>query len=448
MDIKRQKFLVFGLSKSGVSAAKFLLAHGAEVHIHEELDSEKIRENAEALIRLGAIDCARTGRTDDCDILVLSPGVPINHPLAVEYKKRGRRVMGELELGALFVKSPVAAITGTNGKTTVCNLVSEMLTAGGVENRLAGNIGAPLTGEADTLGDKIAVVEVSSFQLETTHLFTPHVACVLNIAPDHLDRHYNMENYVFLKKRILKNMRESEIAVLNYDDGNVRAFAEDAKCRTVWFSAKEKTEGAYIENGKIYLYGEYVCDESAVNLGGVHRVENALAAMCVAGAFGVRKEEMLSALKGFRGVRHRNEFVRTVNGVSFYNDSKATNTAAALAAAESMRAPTVIVLGGKDKGENYEPLFDGLKNTAVTAAVLVGECRYKMLEAAIGRDFKNVTVTNAFPAAVKIAALLADPGGNVLLSPAAASFDMFGGYEERGDAFCKIVEGLYAETEE
>ncbi|PWM76006.1 MAG: UDP-N-acetylmuramoyl-L-alanine--D-glutamate ligase [Bacillota bacterium] len=448
MDIKRQKFLVFGLSKSGVSAAKFLLAHGAEVHIYEELDSEKIRENAKELAELGAIDCARTNRTDECDILVLSPGVPINHPLPVEYKKRGKRVIGELELGALFVKSPVAAVTGTNGKTTVCNIVSEMLTAGGVENRLAGNIGTPLTAEADTLGDKIAVVEVSSFQLETAHLFTPHVACVLNLSPDHLDRHYSMENYTFLKKRILKNMRESEIAVLNYDDAAVRAFAENAKCRLVWFSAKEKVDGAYISEGKIFLRGEYVCDESAVNLGGIHRVENALAAMCIADAFGVGTTEMLSALKGFKGVRHRNEFVRTVNGVSFFNDSKGTNTAAALAAAESMRSPTVIILGGKDKGEDYAPLFNGLKPTAVKGAVLVGESRFKMLDAALKCDYKNITLTNDFSAAVKIAAMLAERGGNVLLSPATASFDMFGGYEERGETFCKIVEGLYAETEE
>ncbi len=447
MDIKRQKFLVFGLSKSGISAAKFLLAHGAEVHIYEELDSEKIRESAKMLTQLGAVDCSANGRMGDCDILVLSPGVPLNHPLAVEYKKNGKRVTGELELGALFVKQPIVAVTGTNGKTTVCNLISSMLTAGKVKNRLAGNIGMPLTGEAEALDDGIAVVEVSSFQLETVHLFTPHIACVLNIAPDHLDRHYSMENYTFLKKRILKNMRESETAVLNYDDAAVRAFAEDAKCEVVWFSEKEKTNGAYCSEGKIYYADEYICDEEAVGLGSVHRLENALAAICVAKKFNVGNEEIVATLRGFKGVRHRNEFVRKVGDVSFYNDSKGTNTAAALAAAESMRVPTVIILGGKDKGEDYIPLFEGLKKTKVTGAVLVGESRYKMLEAAVKCGYKNITVTSDFTVAVKIAAMLAEKGGNVLLSPAAASFDLFSGYEERGERFCRIVEGLYADTE-
>lgn len=447
MDLKRQKFLVFGLSKSGMSAAKFLLSRGVDVSVYEELESDKIGENKSALLALGA---KVLGKDDDkmkCDVLVLSPGVPINHPLAVEYKKHKRRVIGELELGALFVKTPIIAVTGTNGKTTTCNLIAEMMKAGGMACKLAGNIGMPLTGEVDDLGDKVAIAEVSSFQLETTHLFTPHVACVLNITPDHLDRHYTMENYIYLKKRILKNMRESEYAVLNFDDESVRAFADDAKCRVLWFSEKEKVNGAYVEDGKIFFRGDYICDLNAVNLGGIHNVGNALAAVAAAGLFGVEKTAMASALKGFKGVRHRNEFVRTVDGVSFYNDSKGTNTAAALAAAQTMRAPTVMILGGKDKGEDYFPLFEGLKSTFVTGVVLVGESRYKMLEAAGRSGFSEITVTSDFSAAVRIAKMLAPKGGNVLLSPAAASFDMFGGYEERGEAFCKIVEGLYAEAE-
>ena len=257
-----------------------------------------------------------------------------------------------------------------------------------------------------------------------------------------------MENYAFLKKRILKNMRESETAVLNADDERVRAFAEGAKCRIVWFSAREKANGACISEGKLFLYGEEVCAESEINLGGIHNVENALAAMCIAREFGVKTAQMAAVLKGFKGVRHRNEFVRSVAGVNYYNDSKATNTAAALAAAQSMRAPTVIVLGGKDKGEDYVPLFEGLKATPVAGVVIVGECRYKMLDAAIACGYKNVTVTGDFAAAVKIAGMLAPRGGNVLLSPAAASFDQFSGYEERGEAFCKIVEAMYEEGEE
>lgn len=449
MYLKRQKFVVFGMSRSGVAATEFLLSEGAETYIYEELESDKITANINALTAKGAkyIEKGDIQRaTETADVLVLSPGVPINHRLAVECKKAGKRIIGEFELGCMFIKNPILAVTGTNGKTTTCNLISEVLSAAGIENKLVGNIGCPVTGELKTLADKIAVAEVSSFQLETVNSFAPHIACVLNIAPDHLDRHYTMENYIFLKKRILANLRESEYAVLNYDDENVKAFAENIKAKIVWFSSKSAVDGAYLDGGRIYFNGEFIADVSSVNLAGAHSNENVLAAVAVGMLMGADRNAIAKALAEFKGVRHRNEFVKTIGGVSFYNDSKGTNTAAAISAAESMRAPTVMILGGKDKGEDYRDLFLKLKETAVSAVVLIGESRYKMLQAASDVDYKNITLTSDFKTAVKIAKMLAERGGNVLLSPAAASFDMFGSYEERGEYFCKTVEELDEEA--
>lgn len=451
MYLKRQKFVVFGLSKSGIAASEFLLSQGAKVYLYEELESPKISENINSLVSKGCEviskgDIERVASV--ADVLVLSPGVPVNHSVAVECRKQGKRIIGEFELGSLYLKNPVIAITGTNGKTTTCNIVGEILNQAHIRNVLAGNIGSPLTAELEKIEDKTVIAEVSSFQLETVNAFIPHIACVLNIAPDHLDRHYTMDNYIFLKKRLLKNLRESEYAVLNYDDEVVRSFAENCKAKIIWFSTKEAVFGAYSEGNAIYYNGDYVCDFSVVNMIGAHSAENVLAAIAIGFLIGADKQSIITALSSFKGVRHRNEFVKNVDGINFYNDSKGTNTAAALSAAQSMKVPTVMILGGKDKGEDYTPFFEKLKSTAVTCVVLVGESRYKMLQCAVDADYKNVTLTGSLKDAVKIAKMLAEKGGNVLLSPATSSFDTFGSFEERGEYFCQAVEKLDADKEE
>ena len=451
MYFKRQKFVVFGLSRSGVAVAEYLLKNGAKTYLYEELDSPKITENINVLVSKGC-EYIPKGEIQTvarvADVLVLSPGVPVNHPVAVECRKQGKRITGEFELGTQYLKNPVIAITGTNGKTTTCNMVAEILNQAHVESVLAGNIGSPITAELENAGDKIIIAEVSSFQLETVNMFTPHIACVLNIAPDHLDRHYTMENYVFLKKRILKNLRESEFAVLNYDDETIRTFAENCKAKIIWFSSKEAVSGAYLEGNAVYYNGDFICDLSLVNMTGAHSVENVLASVAIAHVLGVDRLAISNALANFKGVRHRNEFVKNVDGINFYNDSKGTNTAAALSAAQSMKVPTIMILGGKDKGEDYTFLFEKLKSTAVTGVVLVGESRYKMLQSASDAGYNNVTLTSNFKDAVKIAKMLAEKGGNVLLSPATSSYDMFGSFEERGEYFCQAVEKLDAENKE
>lgn len=448
MDYKRQKFVVFGLSSSGMAVSEFLISKGAKTYLYEELESEKISQNIDYLLSKGAILIDKNDykkASEIADVLVLSPGVPINHPLAVECKRLKKRIIGELELAFLNVSTPVIAVTGTNGKTTTCNFISDILTAGGIENLLVGNIGYPVSKNIEELSNKIAVCEVSSFQLETVSAFCPHIACILNIAPDHLDRHYTMENYVFLKKRLLKNLKESEYAVLNYDDETVRTFQADCRGKVIWFSKNQEVEGAYIIDGKLYYKKEYICELNSISLSAFHSEENLLCGVCVCFLLDVKKEVLLSVLNSFKGVKHRNELIATVNGINYYNDSKGTNTAAAISAAKSMKNGTVMILGGKDKGEDYNELFNQLKETQVKKVVLVGESRFKMLESAQVTGFESVTLTTRFDDAFKIASLLAEKGGNVLLSPATSSYDMFSSYEERGNYFCKLVEGLSLE---
>lgn len=442
MDLKRQKFMVFGVSKSGVSATKLLLKSGAYCCFYEQLSSPKIEKSKEELIALGAVDVGEKAEEalENVDVLVLSPGVAINHPLAIRAKKSGKRILGELELGYLMLKTPIVAVTGTNGKTTTVSMIGSILERAKVTHLLVGNIGNPLTGKIKELNEgALAITEVSSFQLETVHLFTPHIACILNLSPDHLERHYSYENYVYLKKRILKNMRESEYAVLNYDDETVRGFADDQRAKIVWFSLKERVFGAYCGGEELFYNDRPIMRLDELSLVGEHNLQNALACIAVCKLLGVSDEDIRAALMEFKGVRHRIEFVKTVDGVNFYNDSKGTNTGSTISAIRSMNRPTVLILGGKDKGEAYEELFRVLRENAVTHAVLVGESRYKMMDAAARVGFERITVTGDFEGAIRIAKMFCEPSGNVLFSPACASFDMFENYEKRGEEFCKIV---------
>jgi UDP-N-acetylmuramoylalanine--D-glutamate ligase len=251
-----------------------------------------------------------------------------------------------------------------------------------------------------------------------------------------------MENYVFLKKRIFKNQRESEYTVLNYDDSVVRDFLPEIRSKVKWVSINERVDGAYMQGGKLYYCDEYVMDERELKLKGEHNVYNTLFAIVCAKLAGVQNEAIVASLKSFKGVRHRIEHVCTKNGVEFYNDSKATNTASTISALQSMQRPTVLILGGSEKGESYINLFEKIKRSTVKHVILTGASRFNMLDAAGKTGYSFVTVTSNFTDAVKIAAMLVESGDNLLLSPACASFDSFDGYEERGDAFVKIVEGL------
>ena len=443
MNFKTQNFLVAGLSRSGISAANFLSARGAAVYLYDDAPEAFGRKEVLALRESGAraVESAEEG-VQACDVLVLSPGIPVDHPLPVRFRRAGKAIIGEAELGCRCLRAPLVAVTGTNGKTTTVTMLGAIFRAAGQKCVLCGNIGKPITaavGEADE--DSVAVAEISSFQLETLSSIRPHVAVLTNIAEDHLDRHYTMENYIFLKSKLLRNLRESEFAVLNYDDPVVREMAEKVRCPVRWFSLREQVDGACLRDGALYFENEKIMDADRLSLGGEHNVRNALAAICAARLMGVDAASVAGALSSMPGVRHRIQTVARVGGVEFIDDSKGTNVEASLSAVSCMRVDTVLLLGGKDKGYDYDRLFAGLRGSRVVHCVLYGENRFRLLDAAVRAGEPRITLVPKFDLAVRVAAMTARPGQAVLLSPASSSFDEFSGYEERGDRFASIVRG-------
>ncbi len=438
------------MSVSGESSARFLLERGAEVYVYDDVVSDNIAKVYAELRGLGAhIVTAENcdAAAEKCDILVLSPGIPIDTALPVFFRKRGKAIIGEEELAALYLRATAVAVTGTNGKTTTVSMLNEVINACGQHSVACGNNGNPLIREVEELGFKdFAVIEISSFQLETLTSLRPHIAVITNITEDHLNRHYNMENYIFLKSKLLRNLRESEYAVLNYDDPIVRGLAKNTKAKVVYFSIQSRVEGAYFQDGGLYYNGEKYLDVNEMSISGVHNVYNALACIAAAGILGLDKRLAASAFCAFKGVSHRIEKIREVNGVTYIDDSKGTNVDAALKAAQAMQEPTIILLGGKDKGEDYAPLFQGLSSSPVVHAVIYGENRFKMLNAAIKAGFVSFSLCSEFNTAVRLATFIAKSGQSVLLSPASASFDGFANYEERGKAFKEIVDGINEEN--
>lgn len=446
MNIKTQKFLILGVSKSGYAVAKYILQNKGKCYLFEELTSDKITLAFEELCSLGAI---RVKREDVdkillyIDNLIISPGVPINHEIAVKAKNLGKRIIGELEFGFMQFTPPIVAVTGTNGKTTTVTLIEQILSEQGEKVLLVGNVGVPISSKiADADKDTICVAEVSSFQLESTHSFCPHVSCILNISPDHLERHYSMENYIYLKKRIFKNQKQSEYCVLNYDDKVVRGFASEINAKTIFVSLKEKVDGAYLSQGKLYYFDDYIIDADKVSLKGEHNIYNTLFAIAVCKLMGVENEIIQKVLQSFKGVKHRMELIANKQGITFYNDSKATNTSSTINALEMIKTPTVLILGGSEKGEDYSALFEKIKNSSVKHTIITGASRFNMLESASRVGLVNLTITYDFNTAIKMAKMVAEEGDAVLLSPACASFDFFENFEERGERFRKIVEGF------
>ncbi len=449
MLFERQHFLVAGLSRSGIASAEYLRAHGARVSLYDDVDDETVRKAVENLTALGCVNIAKEEleeRSGGCDVLVLSPGIPIDHPLPVAFKRAGKRVLGETELAALALRCPCIAVTGTNGKTTTVTMLEGIFREAGKKALACGNVGRPMTSCIEELGeDGVAIAEISSFQLETLVSLRPHVAVLLNITEDHLNRHYTFENYIYLKSRLLKNSTESEYAVLNYDDPVVRSVAERCKAQIVWFSLAERTADAFLADGYLCFRGEKVCLADDLPVEGDHNLMNALAAVCAAKLFGLSNEVIERGFKSFRGVKHRLQTIGEVGGVRFIDDSKATNVDSAVKAIGSVKGESVLLVGGKDKGYSYEPLFDAVKSSHVVHTVIYGENAFRILNAALKRGYTAVTLCRPFDLAVRVAYLTAKPGQNVLLSPASASFDTFRSYEERGERFCALMETLQAE---
>lgn len=446
MYFGNQKFLVAGLSRSGEGSAEFLLKRGASVYIYDDIVTDKVAEKIRELQAKGAIAVTSETLNDAvsiCDILVLSPGIPIDNPLPVAFRKLGKAIIGEEELAALFLRATAVAVTGTNGKTTTVSMLEQVVKECGKKGVPCGNFGNPLVNEVENLGfDDIALIEISSFQLETLYSLRPHIAVITNITEDHLNRHYNMDNYVFLKSKLVRNLRESEYAVLNYDDERVRQLAKVTRGKVVWFSARQQVEGAYAEGGAAYFNGEKYFGLENMALGGTHNIYNALACIAVSAILGLPKEASATAICKFKGVKHRVQLIGEFNGVTYINDSKGTNVDATIKAVDCATRPTVLLLGGKDKGYDYAPLFNALGKSKVVHAVIYGENRFKMMDSAAHAGFYSYSSCAEFETAVRLATYIAKPGQSVLLSPASASFDEFASYEERGDRFTALVEGL------
>lgn len=443
--------LVAGTGKSGISAAKLLIAHGVKVTLFDENEKRDKNDLMEKLSRSELVTILLGKLTDEVlkqtDIMVISPGIPVDSAFVEEVKKAGIPVWSEIELAYYFGKGKIAAITGTNGKTTTTALVGEIVKAWNPKTIVVGNIGIPYTELCDTTDDDSATVaEISSFQLETIVDFHPNVSAVLNLTPDHLNRHYTFENYGNVKKSITKNQTEEDVVVLNYDDEHTRAMAEGIRPRVVYFSRLEKPAGGvYVEDGhiKIEANGEKI-DVLALKdliLLGAHNVENVLAAVGISYYMGVPVNIIRDVAVSFKAVEHRIEYVKTVAGVDYYNDSKGTNPDAAIKGIQAMNRPTLLIGGGYDKESSYDEWIESFDGK-VRYLVLIGQTKEKIKAAAERLGFTDIILCEDLKEAVQICAEKANPGDAVLLSPACASWGQFDNYEQRGDMFKEYVKAL------
>lgn len=448
-DFIDKRVLVVGLGKSGVASALFLKKHGARVTVSDTKTGDELHNEIPVLLDHGiTVETGGHGERTfrGQDLIVVSPGVPVDAPPLLQARAMGAAVIGEIELAAQFLPGPMIAITGSNGKTTTTTLTGEIMTAGGFPTLVGGNIGTPAISLAERARpDTVVVLEVSSFQLETIQTFRPTVAVVLNVTPDHLDRHRTFEAYVNAKARIFENQHSADFSVLNADDTTCVAMAARTKARVFWFSRqKEVKQGAWVRDGNILFRDgaqqREVMQVSEIPLKGAHNLENVLAAVCAGALMGCAPENIRQAVHDFKAVEHRLEFVATIRGVDYYNDSKATNVDATIKALESFPANIHLILGGKDKGSDYSVLNDLLRQRVkrvytIGAAAAKIESQIKAAEVVHSETLEN---------ALRKANAVAEAGDVVLLAPACASFDQYKNYEHRGQVFKEIVQTLAA----
>jgi len=447
MELKGKKVLVVGLGKSGLAAALFLRRRGAQVTVSDVRSAAALAKDIPALLDQGIMVEAGghgllTFRRQD--LIVVSPGVPLDTPELVQVRSFGLPVIGELELAAHFLAGKTLAITGSNGKTTTTSLCGEILAAAHLRVQVGGNIGVPVIALVDeSREDGWSVLEVSSFQLETTYQFRPDIAVILNITPDHLDRHGSMENYIAAKERIFANQGTGDALILNADDDAAARAAARTKSRLFWFSrTRIVRQGAFVHDGAIYFRPteqsapEFILKAAAISLKGQHNVENVLAAVCAARLADVPPEAIRRAVEAFHAVEHRLEFVATVNGVEYYNDSKATNVDAAMKAIAAFPSGIHLILGGKDKNSDYR-LMRPLIQERVKAIYTIGAASEKIITHVEGSA--PIVNSGTLDVAVTKAADAAQPGEIILLAPACSSFDQFQNYEQRGQVFKDLV---------
>lgn len=442
MELENRNVLVVGLGKSGRAAYDLLKEMKARVSLYDGKKDMDV-SGYDAPVYLGEIPEDELG---SFACAVFSPGVPLDIPLANELREAGIPLIGEIELAYLMEKGVVAGITGTNGKTTTTTLVGEIMKAHNEKTFVVGNIGNPYTKEVGkTSSQSVTVAEISSFQLETIDTFRPMVSAILNITPDHLNRHKTMEEYIRVKLSITKNQTKEDLCVLNYEDDVLRENAVNLPCEVAFFSSRQKVEKGLYQNEKHDIVdaetGESLMNMSECNLPGDHNCENIMAAILITKKLGVPMDTILYVVKSFQAVEHRVEFVANVNGVDYYNDSKGTNPDAAIKGIQSMSRPTVLIGGGYDKGGEFDEWIDSFGGN-VKKLLLLGATKEKIAETAKVHGFTEYEFSESLEEAVKRAAEIACDGDAVLLSPACASWDMFDSYEQRGTLFKEYVRNL------
>jgi UDP-N-acetylmuramoylalanine--D-glutamate ligase len=450
MDIAGKKITVVGMAKSGLAAAEFLAQRGAQVLVSDAKPADKLVAEIECL-RAHNIAVETGGNTNaalmDADLIVVSPGVPLEIEPIAQARAAGKRVIGEVELAAAFLRGKLIGITGTNGKTTTTTLIGQLLADAGFHTQVGGNIGTPLIRLAETSrDDSYTVIELSSFQLESTEHLHLNVAALLNITPDHLDRYRSFEDYVAAKRRIFLNQTAGDYAVLNADDALVKSMAAATAAHKIFFSRlTELPEGLFLRGDHVIFRdargheAEILKPLAEMRIRGAHNLENVMAALCVGLAINAAPQSLRRSVAAFPGVEHRLELVAKIHDVQFYNDSKATNVDAAIKALEAFPGNMIVILGGKDKGSDYAPLR-ALVMERVKAVVLIGAASEKIAAALAGT--KPLRRAASMRDAVEQGFAAASPGDIVLLAPACASYDMFDNFEHRGRVFKEAVARL------
>ncbi|MGA7159833.1 MAG: UDP-N-acetylmuramoyl-L-alanine--D-glutamate ligase [Bacteroidota bacterium] len=457
-QLRNKKISVIGAARSGVGVARLLTRSGAQVFVSDRQNVSKLEKSVSELQKENiAFETGKhTERVFDCSLMVLSPGVPSDTPVVLEAKKRSISVVSELEVASWFCKAPIVAITGSNGKTTTTTLLGRIFSDAKKKHVVAGNIGEAFSNFVlDVAETDVVVLEVSSFQLDCIESFHPNVSVILNITRNHMDRYENsMEKYADSKTRIFMNQTANDVLIYNADDELTQLKVKSAKCKMVPFSTSRKiNDGAFLDHGilRTVVGGQKweIIEATQISIKGEHNLQNAMAATLAAQTMGVTSAYIRSTLKNFKGVEHRQEFVREVNGVKYVNDSKATTVEAVMRALSAFSEPIVLILGGKDKGNDYSGMIAAVKKN-VRAIVAVGHSAEKIVQnfsgivpvsrvEAVGMDIPNIA---SMKKTVEVATSLARRGDVVLLSPACTSFDWFTDFEERGKVFKATVHSL------
>lgn len=444
---------VLGMGRSGIEMSRFLRARGAEVVAADEKPATELDEEIGRLAEIGVEAIPDIESFDDlggADLVVTSPGLPLDHHLLAAARGREIPVIGEIELAYRFCEAPIIAVTGTNGKGTTATMIGDMLSAAGTPHRVAGNIGVPFISVVDESADlDVMVIEVSSFQLETVDRFRPWISILLNIAQDHADRHTRADEYQAMKARIFENQRGGDFTILNTDDPRVQSLIDRPPCTVLRVALDDETAHGHVEDTHLAVglparLSEAVCKTDEIPVPGDHHITNALCAALAAGLCGASPDDIAQGIRNFTPAEHMLAPAGTVGGVAFVDDSKATNPAAAIADISSLQGPLVVIAGGLGKGVDFSDFGDLLAQRA-EHVVLIGESAGQIEKALAGR--RPVSKASSMEEAVTVAFEAAEPGWSVVLAPACASFDMFEGQAYRGEAFCESVQRLQSQID-